>query len=101
MTLSNEKTIWEQTAEMHGSDSVLLGKDISAQILNDPASLVKLLARYKCSAKMGCRRGAVLEVNCKTGFGAPILLTFWQSDKRVAVHFAILRIIKPNKNVFM
>lgn len=76
---SSEKKIWDQTAEMHGNFSVPLSRKISAQFIDRPTEIVALLSRYKFSAKLGAKKGHILEIGCGSGFGAPILGEFADS----------------------
>lgn len=95
-SISNEKSIWDQTAEMHGGFSVVLSSSDSQQFLNDPIELIHALARYKFAAKMACKKGRILEVGCKSGLGAPILAEFAESYYGIDVNISNIQSAASN-----
>jgi len=95
---SKEKTIWDQTAEMHGNFSVPLSPLLSAQFLNAPAELIHLLSRYKFAAKMACGKGDILELECGSGFGAPILAEFVDTYLGIDIDSKEIESAKHNLN---
>lgn len=69
----NEQEAWDLTAEMLGEYSVVWSDHWTYNFRNDPKRLAFVLARYKFAAKMGAKRGDILELGCGEGIGAPIL----------------------------
>lgn len=67
------KEVWDNTKELLGSYKVILGTEGSEMIWNDPKRMGALLSRYKFAAKMACKTGKVLELDCGEGLGAKIL----------------------------
>ena len=55
---------------------VSLGAHWAYNLANDPKRILFVLSRYKFSARIGLKKGRVLELGCSEGIGAPILGEF-------------------------
>lgn len=87
---------WDQTAEMLGQGSVGFGDHWSYNFLTDPKRLAFVLSRYKFAAKMGAKRGKILELGCSTGIGATILGEFAESYVGVDLDLSAIDTAKKN-----
>jgi len=72
--MNNELEAWDRTKDLLGNYKTSFSDHWSFNFYNDPKRLAFVLSRYKFAAKMSCKGGAVLELGCSEGIGAPILV---------------------------
>ncbi len=67
---------WDAVRREFPEERVTFGAHWAFNIRNDPKRLAFVLSRYKFAAKMAPQGGAVLELGCSEGLGAPFLGEF-------------------------